>query len=100
MPQQTVTLTPDAAMTESEVLNHIANQLDSDTLSFLLQAKSDGNLTTTVSETSGTFTVTHQWDDSVVTEYKNLMSSQSGPVKASLTSSGWTYAFNPETANL
>lgn len=100
MPQQIITLTPDVNMTQSEVLGHIRNLLDDDTITFLSHARLDGNLSTTITESNGTFTITHQWDDSIVTEYKNFMSDQSEPIKSSLTNSGWTYTFNPETSDL
>lgn len=100
MPTQTVTFTPASTMTQSEAMLHIRGLLPSTVIDFLDGAMAQGNWSRTIAESGGTYTVTNTFTDAAAAEYRTLMADVSAGVKTSLTNSGWTISFSPETADL
>lgn len=100
MVTQTVTFTPPAGTDGATAVNAIRNLLPTPVIDFLNASDVAGTRTSTLTESSGTFTMTTQWDTSIIAEYKGMMANVSQGVKDSLAGQGWTISFSPETADL
>lgn len=100
MVQQIVVITPDTAETVESVLGFIRSTLPDAVTDYLASCQIAGTRTTSVVVDDNTFTVTTQWDDSAVEEYKTLMASVSGPSATTVADAGWTMEFTPLTTDL
>jgi len=100
MIQQVVVITPDAAKTVTEVLGYIRSLLPYEVTEYLDICSDNGTRSTVVADENNTFTVTTEWHDDAVAQYKTLMADVSPIAAQTVTDAGWSMVFTPLTADL
>lgn len=100
MIQQVVVITPDTTQSAAEVLGFIRSTLSNDAIEYLDSCYDAGTRTTTVAAEDNVFTITTQWHDDAVAQYKTLMADVSPVAAQTVADAGWSMVFTPLTADL
>ena len=100
MIQQVVVITPDTTQSTAEVLGFVRTTLPDAVLEYLDSCFSAGTRNTSVVVEDNVFTITTQWHDDAVAQYKTLMADVSPVAAQTVADAGWSMAFTPLTADL
>lgn len=101
MKTQVVTMTPPTSMQDYEARDYIAALLPSEVQLFLEQAQDAGDREFQLRVRDNSIEMTTIWmSDEALEQYKTLMADVSTTVKAQLVTDGWTFSFEPETADI
>lgn len=100
MIQQVVVITPDTTQSAAEVLGFIRTTLPNDVIDYLDSCADASTRTTSVAAEDNVFTITTQWHDDAVAQYKTLMADVSPIAAQTVADAGWSMVFTPLTADL